>query len=214
MDDRTTDDATAVVDHVTRRRSPKGERSRGIIVDAALNIFSSTGYNNSSISDIAKIAGISTPGVLHHFPNKLSLLMAVLERQDVETREQIAAISEANTLDSMMKYLLALITYSAQSYAMTLVFNQLNTESLAEDHPAWLWYQQRYDMLHASADREFRELIDKGEVRADIDVKMVRNEIFAVMDGLQIQWLRRPGNVDLVAGFKMYLSRLTEYLRP
>lgn len=210
MEDKTAADGNTI----TRRRSPKGERRRESILDATLEVFSSTGYNSSSMADIAKIAGITTAGVLHHFPNKLSLLMAVLERQDIETHKQISVIREEITLDGLMDYLLALMTYSAQSYALTLAFNLLNTESLAEDHPAWQWYQERYDRVHASADHEFRLLIEKGEVRADIDAKMVRTEMFAVMDGLQIQWLRRPDNVDLVASLKMYLLRLADFLRP
>ncbi|MNO00307.1 hypothetical protein D3C81_2201740 [compost metagenome] len=50
-------------------------------------------------------------------------------------------------------------------------------------------------------------------MRADVDLKALATEIFAVMDGLQIQWLRAPEQVDVSATFDAYLQRLANAIR-
>ncbi|MNH46770.1 hypothetical protein D3C79_1096930 [compost metagenome] len=50
-------------------------------------------------------------------------------------------------------------------------------------------------------------------MRKDIDAKALATEIFAVMDGLQIQWLRAPDQVDVEAVFDAYLLRLASCIK-
>ena len=65
-----------------RRRIPKGDLRKVDIIKAALVIFARDGFAGASLSNIAKVAGISQVGLLHHFPNKLALLQAVLDHRD------------------------------------------------------------------------------------------------------------------------------------
>ena len=65
-----------------RRRAPKGEMRRAALLDAATAIFARDGYSGASMKDVAQLAGITTVGLLHHFPNKEALLNALLERRD------------------------------------------------------------------------------------------------------------------------------------
>ena len=48
----------------------KSERSRALILEAALQLFSKQGYRGTSIREIAEAAGLSTGNVYHHFPDK------------------------------------------------------------------------------------------------------------------------------------------------
>jgi AcrR family transcriptional regulator len=58
----------------------RSERSRAQILDAALRLFSSAGYNGTSMRDIAHDAGVSTGNVYHQFPDKESLFRALLDQ--------------------------------------------------------------------------------------------------------------------------------------
>ena len=60
----------------------------------------------------------------------------------------------------------------------------------------------------------FAELVARGEVRGDVDLAGVVEEILAMMDGLQIQWLRFPEQVDLVGRFDTYIARVEAAIRP
>lgn len=58
----------------------KSERSRGVILEAALQLFSKQGYRGTSIREIAAEAGLSTGNVYHHFPDKETLFRTLLDQ--------------------------------------------------------------------------------------------------------------------------------------
>jgi AcrR family transcriptional regulator len=50
------------------------------ILDAALNVFSSRGYRDASVDDVAEAAETSKGGIYFHFPGKQAIFLALLER--------------------------------------------------------------------------------------------------------------------------------------
>jgi AcrR family transcriptional regulator len=58
----------------------KSERSRALILEAALDLFSGQGYRGTSIRDISKAAGVSTGSVYHHFKDKEELFDTLLSQ--------------------------------------------------------------------------------------------------------------------------------------
>ena len=58
----------------------KSERSRALILEAALDLFSRQGYRGTSIRDISKAAGVSTGSVYHHFKDKEALFDTLLSQ--------------------------------------------------------------------------------------------------------------------------------------
>ncbi len=61
-----------------RARLPRDER-RAILLSAALEVFTVSGYHAASMEDIADRAGVSKPVLYQHFPSKLDLYLAVLD---------------------------------------------------------------------------------------------------------------------------------------
>ena len=60
--------------------TPKGERARAQILDAAETLFARSGFHGTSVRDVAAQLDIPTASLLHHFPKKERLYGAVLER--------------------------------------------------------------------------------------------------------------------------------------
>lgn len=58
----------------------RSERSRKVILDTALKLFSHRGYGATSVSDIAEEAGLSKGNVYHHFADKEAIFRALLDR--------------------------------------------------------------------------------------------------------------------------------------
>jgi AcrR family transcriptional regulator len=58
----------------------KSERSRTVILEAALHLFSEHGYRGTSIREIAEAAGLSTGNLYHHFPDKETLFRTLLDQ--------------------------------------------------------------------------------------------------------------------------------------
>lgn len=61
-------------------QAEKSQRSRERILEAALQLFSSQGYRATSVRDIAAGAGVSTGNVYHHFPDKETIYLTLLDQ--------------------------------------------------------------------------------------------------------------------------------------
>lgn len=196
-----------------QRRAPKGEKRREELLDAALQVFSLEGYSGASMAQVAGIVGISVAGLLHHFPSKVSLLMGVLQRRD-EANQRIAdEVRAEKSLSGLLGSLRAINRSNSTAPGVVRAFTILNAESLVDSHPAWSWFQERYQGIQLRLQGQFNELVASGEVRPDVDVPGLVEEILAMMDGLQIQWLRFPERIDLVARFDMYIARVDGAIR-
>jgi len=53
--------------------------NRALIMEAALDVFSSDGYGGATVDRIAKQAGMSKPNLLYYFPTKEDIYREVLE---------------------------------------------------------------------------------------------------------------------------------------
>jgi AcrR family transcriptional regulator len=60
-------------------RLPRRER-RAQLLDSALEVFVAHGYHAAAMDDIADRAGVSKPVLYQHFPGKLDLYLALLDR--------------------------------------------------------------------------------------------------------------------------------------
>jgi len=208
------------------RRSPKGQRRRQQILDAAMEMFAQGGYAGTAIASIAEKAGLTLPGLLHHFPSKMSLLLAAMEERDHETGRLLAVETEGRdpktgrllspdglTWRRVLDDARRVVRANAGKRNLVQVFAILNGESLIEAHPAAPFFRRRSDHLLSFMQTAFQAGIDAGELRSDLDPLQLAYELIAMMDGLQIQWLRDPDGIDMAASFDAYLRRLEQGIR-
>ena len=68
------------------------------VLDAALARFAEQGYHGTSIRDLAADAGLSVPGVYHHYRSKhdilLGLMMTVMDELLDRSRQALASVSQ------------------------------------------------------------------------------------------------------------------------
>lgn len=82
-------------------RSPKGERTLGAILDAAVEIVTSKGFSALSQEAVAKQVGISQSTLRHYFPTKDELVAACFGRSLAQMGEAISAILDDPHADPM-----------------------------------------------------------------------------------------------------------------
>ncbi|HEY2766491.1 MAG TPA: TetR/AcrR family transcriptional regulator [Pseudonocardiaceae bacterium] len=73
------------------------DKRRAQLLAAATDVFVNNGYHATVMDDIAEHAGVSKPVLYQHFPGKLELYLALLERHaDELVRRVLGAIDETH----------------------------------------------------------------------------------------------------------------------
>jgi AcrR family transcriptional regulator len=70
---------------------------RAQLLEAAQEIFVTQGFHATLMDDIAERAGVSKPVLYQHFPSKLELYLALLDRSAAELVRRVTAALESTT---------------------------------------------------------------------------------------------------------------------
>lgn len=76
------------------RNAERGRATRDQIIDVAVRLFGSDGYENTSIEAVLRAAGVSRGSLYHHFPSKEALFSAVVEHLQEDVTNRLAAAGE------------------------------------------------------------------------------------------------------------------------
>ncbi|MCD4850652.1 TetR/AcrR family transcriptional regulator [Arthrobacter sp. AK01] len=188
------------------RRGPyaKSEERRRTILDAAHAVFAARGYRGGSLQDVADRVGLSQTSLLHYFPSKSDLLMAVLKRRDEITGGSFPDDMEEGLVDSVIRTAL----FNEDIPGVIELYTVLCAESVTDGHPGREYFTERYQRLRRSYGRRFAELAAEGRLRPGVDPDEASMSLVALWDGLQTQWLLAPDDVDVVKGLRGYFKLL------
>ncbi|MES9519401.1 TetR/AcrR family transcriptional regulator [Streptomyces capoamus] len=185
---------------VMNARVRSGER-RAEIVGAALEVIAERGYRGASLAAVAERVGLTQQGLLHHFPTKDALLVAVLQERD-----RWDALPDSQW---RVDLLASLVEYNAMRPAIVQTFSALLGESVTEGHPARQYFTERYARVRATMAAvlraEYGDRLPNG-----LTPERTAPLLVAVMDGLQYQWLLDPESVDMPGAFRDFLRLLGE----
>ena len=179
---------------MARSRLPVAERRRQI-VEVTTRLIAERGFWGLSMQDVADDCGLTVPGLLHHVGSKDGLLLAVLDHRDVEDKRAVAEQAPGTLRETCA----AVVRRNASQPEIVRLFAVLEAESLTPDHPAHDWFGARQQ-------RTVAELTALASTAAQPEV--LARQIVALMDGLQLQWLRCPSTVDLEAEWEAAAVRL------
>lgn len=190
-----------------RTQAERTRVSREKIIQSAIESFSQNGFHGAKMADIAKAANLSGPGLLHHFPSKTHLLMEVLKERDRIDSERMQATLQKNGkhfLDAGIE----LVAHNQTVPGLVQLFNLLVAESISPDHPAHEFFIQRYQRGREHWVRAIKQAQQAEEVRSDISSETLASLLFAMMDGLQVQWLLEPEKIDMAELFRVMMNML------
>ncbi|BDZ65401.1 TetR/AcrR family transcriptional regulator [Agromyces mangrovi Wang et al. 2018] len=193
---------------------PRGKYATGIerrerIIDRATERFMETGYATTSLADIAKDVGITTPGLMHHFPTKQHLLLAVAERRfDESARVAFESPTDTDGTGTLRLMYRLRQLFTTQPGLMEL-FVHMGGEAADRTSAAHELFVARYDRVIADLTQRFQEGVDAGTLRPDRDYEAIARECIAVSDGLQLQWVLSGGTLDFAGLARAHLERLS-----
>ena len=89
------------------KATPKAQATSGKILDVALKLFRTKGFDNTTMRDIAAKAGVATGAAYYYYPSKDAIVMAFYQRTFDEMRTKIQKVLDApGSLEARMRELI------------------------------------------------------------------------------------------------------------
>lgn len=176
------------------------DERRTQVVAAASALITERGYHRFSIAELARRCDMTRAGLLHHFPSKEHVLLAVIQHHDLEEAATLAV--EESWLDGSTEVRAVLdriVQRLLERPELVRLYAILGVEALDADHPAHRYFADR----HAGFIGAFGPYLGAD----DRDGAAVALELIAFMDGLQLAWLRDP-TLDLHAHWDAFADRV------
>lgn len=173
----------------------KGLLRRDEIVDAALELFTKMGYDRTSVREIARAVGLSQAGLLHHFRTKEELFTEVLRRRDDMGAERFyrPADGDVHTLDGLAQ----VVARNADEAGLVRLYVTMSAESTGDSSASHDFFTQRYNKLRGDIANDVRRRQALGTMSTAVEAERVATLLIAAADGLQLQWLLAPDQVDM-----------------
>ena len=103
------------------------------ILDVSLRIISEEGVQNFTMRQIAGVIGISEPAIYRHFPNKIAILEALLERFGQVHRDLASHHLKGKRLSEIKDFLSAILDNLAQHPALSAI---IFSEEIFQNEPS------------------------------------------------------------------------------
>jgi AcrR family transcriptional regulator len=155
------------------------------LADAAISLIARSGFDSLSVRRVATEASVTGGTVQHHFPSKVELTVAALDRtvQRQTDRVQTLPPTDASLVDRFVGELCAILPADRASTEEAVVWIAMSAAVPA--HPFVAARQRR---AAASTRRWIESTVRRaqaaGEVGADVDVVEVTPLIEAALDGM------------------------------
>ncbi|MQY31244.1 TetR/AcrR family transcriptional regulator [Nocardia aurantia] len=185
----------------------KGEERKLQILAVAQRLLSRNGWRSTTLAQIAREAGVTPAGLLHHFESKEQLLQAVLEARD--TDDELHADQEGDIIENLVK----VADRFRRSPDLVGMFAVLLIENLEPDAPLHDRLLVRYRAALTSVSEGIRRGQRSGRFRTDIDPAVKAVEVVAFLNGMETSWLLDP-SIPLNTVFKEYVRSLERELTP
>jgi TetR/AcrR family transcriptional regulator, cholesterol catabolism regulator len=184
------------------------------IIEAAADVLQRNGYEATTMKDIAAAVNLTAASLYHHFRNKDTLLLAVLEAGITRALAKIDPIvtssaSATERLQQMMCiHIIELTENTAVGAAMVFEIQALmrvkppTKSASADEQAAYQDFITRRDHFFQQRDhfeRLFRKVIsegvERGEFRADCDVAIFTKTMLGAHNWVSV-WYRPGGRLN------------------
>lgn len=172
----------------------ENEITRQKLLYAALNVFSSLGYDKTRLEDIAQEAGFTRGAIYHNFGGKVQILEALIDEFGVRASVIVKKVYSDNAtpyqnIQIFIEQSLAYIedNENYRKIQMLTMFNNLQLheelqaicKNISDDVEVFLTYLS--DLLQAG--------IEQGEIVKDINIHATAISILGLVNGVTTLWL-------------------------
>jgi AcrR family transcriptional regulator len=168
-----------------RRLTPRGERRRVELMEAAVRLFAERGYHPTSVADIVEDLGVGKGVFYWYFPSKEELFVEILRdaHQELRRRRQAAIGDEADPVVRIELGIRASLAWFAEHRASFTLFQQASTE---ERFASVL--HRNEEIVIADTVRHIKDGIVEGRI-ADQDPEILAQAVVGVVEQLTHTYL-------------------------
>ncbi len=181
-------------------RQLQAQKTKRKIYNAAVDLFNRHGFDNTTIEDIGRKAGVSVGAFYHYYPSKSDIYSELYKKIDEFYEETVLPqLTEEDFYDNIIMYFKHYADYQQLrgTDAVKQLFNTLNVLFLDKS---------RY--MH----KLLLEVIRKGEEKDQLTKDMTPDEIeeflLVAARGVVYDWLLHKGDYDLEAKMVKYIAEM------
>lgn len=183
-----------------------------IILKAAKEIFSQKGFHNTTISQVAKAAGVASGTIYEYFENKEALFFSIASaRCEAFDKELTIHLSGLKcSFDKIRKYIWFYLYFFQKDpiYADLLLLNMRVNPRFSKSE-AYAWVKK--------STREIIEMVQEGQsdgmFRDDIDAYSIRHLILGSLEHVTTRWLLKGKSFDMLAESEKISNLIIEAIK-
>jgi hypothetical protein len=99
-----------------------------------------------------------------------------------------------------------LVRLNSDREGLVRLFTSLAGEAVEPDHPGHGWLGEHHRSAVDALTRALHDAVAEGTAEPAIPAGSLARQAVALMDGLQVQWLMRPDEVDMAGDFAAFVE--------
>ena len=187
---------------MVRRTKEEAQETRSRIMATALELFCQRGLATTSLTDIAKAAGVTRGAIYWHFKDKEELFIALWQEMCAPLRHLMLASVDVDEPDPLGKFQTFLIEVlrtvaacPAHQQMFRIMFRLLASDGEPEVIRDVVWREVE---LHGQNIRSsLQNAVNRGQLPAALPIERAAVLLHCSMDGLIINWLNHHEQFDL-----------------
>ena len=187
------------------KRQEKALQTKTRIYNAAIELMERKGFENITIADISKKAGVSVGAFYHYFESKNDILVEIFDQaDDYFSALMTSGLQAENIPEQIVEYFGHYARFNADSGVETTqqLFNPTIKFFIKEDRP-----------MHTLLQDLVREGQEQNQLQADDSPEEFARLLFVLARGVVFEWSLYDGSYDLEATMRQYIMRLVSTMR-
>ncbi len=171
-----------------RRNKKRNPQRESAIIEGGLSVFGERGFEATTMSAIASAAGVSEATLYEYFGSKEEILFSIAEVYTAREMERVAAIAPYihDPREKLRVVIQAYLDFyeSNPLYTSVALLTLKGSRSFVQS-PSYGVVREAMRPIVAF----FKEGVEQGVFRDDLDPYIVRNMVLGFIEHLTIQWL-------------------------
>jgi TetR/AcrR family fatty acid metabolism transcriptional regulator len=188
---------------------PKKKVKRQLIIDAAIEVFSRNGFQNSTISQIARKANVAEGTIYQYFKNKEDLFFSIPIDKTKEFYNELELHLEGihgaeNKIRKFVWYYLYHLQENPE-YARALMLEMRVNRNFAKTKTFEAYRPLTHKILEIIEEGQ-----EEGVIRKDVNIYTIRHLILGMLEHIVTRWLLKGEKNDLLVQYNEAVELLVQ----